>query len=470
MSPRRTRPRLIGLILLGVIALLATPLSAFASARPANGSSPAALTAAGDTVLFTDNFERTTLGSGDGWTVTTGGSGTAAIGVGLGHNGTNGAVLTEPDYLTGSIAYMRHALASPLNAVYENGWFDEVYGGCDPNAGYSQGDVPFIRFFDTNGRRVAGLYRINGSCSSTAKLYVEYGDNFYRVNKNIGLNDWNQMQLRITTGNPGNDLVQVYLNGNLNFNITNANNGLLPIASVTTHNEHAKQKGKLIADDIEVGTFGAPPPPPNGCDPAGPTPTTSDPGTTVLADGFDTNDFSKWTRTNLGADGSALVQTTTVHTPLCAAKLHVTSTVQSKANLQKDLATSVVYADGWFNVTAEGASNSIVPEFRLFIGATRLVSIYRVNIGGNMYLSVGGAFISLGQARPLNTWFHLNVHAIANGAASTIVVTLDGVQRYSNTAVNLGTATSFTTLLVGSEIVSQVGDLNVDDVVIKTVP
>jgi hypothetical protein len=129
-----------------------------------------------------------------------------------------------------------------------------------------------------------------------------------------------------------------------------------------------------------------------------------------------------------------------------------------------------VYADGWFNVSAEGASNSNVPEFRLFNGTTRLISLYRVNVGGNMYLSVGGAFISLGQARSLNTWFHFNLHAIANGSASTVVVTLDGVQRYSSTAVNLGTATSFTSVMVGSEIVSQVGDLNVDDVVIKTVP
>jgi len=209
--------------------------------------------------------------------------------------------------------------------------------------------------------------------------------------------------------------------------------------------------------------------------PAAAAPTTSDPGTTVLADGFDTYDFSKWSAKNLAADGSALIQTARVHTPLCAATLHVTSTTQSKANLVKNLSASEIYADGWFNVSAEGASSSSnVPEFRLFNGALRVVSLYRTNIGGNLYLSVpngsgGTSFISLAVSRPLNTWFHYSVHAIANGAASTVVVKVDGTTRYTSTSVPLG-VTSFTSLMVGSEIVSQVGDLNVDDVVIKTVP
>lgn len=473
MPSRRAGPLSFGLIVLAIIAVLAAPMSAFASALAVTGEPNIVPAIAGDTVLFSDSFERTTLGSGDGWTVTTNANGTARIIVGGGHTG-NGARMTVPDYGNGSRAYIRHTLATPVYAISEVGWFKVLSGGCDSSAGYSAGNVPFIRFFDTNGARVAGLYRINGSCSKMAKLYVQYGGNYYRANKNIGFGDWNKMELRITVDTPGSSLVQVYLNDIKVYEVTNANNGTLPIASTTTHNEHTNQVGDLIADDITIGTFNAPPPPPNPCVPAAADPTTSDPGTTVLADGFDSYNFSKWSAVGLAADGTALIQTSTVHTPLCAAQLHVTSTTQSKANLVKNLSSSEVYADGWFDVTAEGASTSNVPEFRLFNGTTRVVSLYRVNVGGYLYLSVpngsgGTSFISLGQARALNTWFHYNVHAIANGSASTVVVTVDGVQRYGSATVPLGVS-SFTSLMVGSEVVSQVGDLNVDDVVIKTVP
>jgi hypothetical protein len=372
------------------------------------------------------------------------------------------------------MAYIRHTLATPVTGISEVGWFQVLSGGCDSSAGYSAGNVPFIRFFDTNGNRVAGLYRINGSCSKTAKLYVQYGGNYYRTGKNIGFGDWNKMELRISVATPGQSLVQVYLNDIKVYEVTNANNGTLPIASATTANEHVNQVGDLVADDLTIASFGSAPPPDNPCTPAAADPTTSDPGTTVLADGFDSYNFSKWSAVNLAADGSALIQTTRVHTPLCAATLHVTSTTQSKANLVKTLSTSEVYADGWFNVSAEGASSSNVPEFRLFSGSTRVVSLYRVNVGGWVYLSVpngsgGTSYVNLGQSRALNTWFHLNLHAKANGASSTVEVKVDGVSRYASSTVPLG-VTSFSSLMVGSEVVSQVGDLNVDDVVVKTVP
>src|SRR5260221_11848092 len=81
MPSRPTRPVSLGIILFAAVALLATPLSALASARPVGPSTAVTPAIAGDTVLFSDSFERTTLGSGDGWTVTTGGSGSARLSV-----------------------------------------------------------------------------------------------------------------------------------------------------------------------------------------------------------------------------------------------------------------------------------------------------------------------------------------------------------------------------------------------------
>jgi hypothetical protein len=457
-------------ILLAAALVLSLPLQAAAAGQRATVATGPSVAIPSDTELFADEFSDLS-----GWSVVTGGQGTVAIAATGGQDGGPAARITVPNYTTESIAYLKHTLAEPVNGLSAVGWFKVTTGGCDGSAGYSAGNVPFFRFFDANSNRIVGLYRINGSCSKTAKLYVQHSGNFYRTGKNIGFGGWYKLELRAAVGTPGSSLVQVYVNDSLAYESNTANNGIQPFNSVNIGNEHKNQVGDFYADKVRLGSFGAAPPS-NPCDSAAPAPTTSDPGTVVLADNFESFDFSKWTTVGLSGDGIASIQTAQVHSNNCAAKLHVTSSSSSKANLSKTLpaGTAEVYADGWFNVIADGATSSNVPMFRLFNGSSRLVDVYRVNGSGALYArlpngSGGFTYTSLGRTRALGTWFHLNVHVVAANSTSTVQVTVDGTSVLNRTDVALGTS-SLTSVQIGSELLAQQGDLIVDDVVLKKVP
>jgi hypothetical protein len=459
----------------GSVAVLILALAAIAPsgvlAHPAQrAASPDAATAIpSDTTLFTDEFADLS-----GWTVTTGGEGTVNIAAAGGQDGGPAARITVPNYTSNSIAYLKHPLAAPEYGLSAVGYFRVTSGGCDSSAGYSAGNVPFFRFFDANAQRVVGLYRINGSCSKTAKLYVQHSGNFWRTGKNMSFGAWYKLELRAGVGTPGSSPVQVYVNDDLVYETNIANNGLKPFTSVNIGNEHANQVGDFYADKVRLASFTVTAPT-NPCTASTPAPTTADPGTTVLADNFESFDFSKWTSAGLSGDGTATIQTATVKSPTCAAKLHSTTNVGSMANLSRTLpaGTADVYADGWFNVAADGLSGSNVPEFRFFSGTARVVDVYRVNGTGQMYArlpngSGGFQYISLGRTKALNTWFKVNVHVVANGASSTVTVKIDGESLLTRT-VDLGTST-LNRVQVGSEHFAQAGDLILDDVVIKKVP
>ena len=75
-------------------------------------------------------------------------------------------------------------------------------------------------------------------------------------------------------------------------------------------------------------------------------------------------------------------------------------------------------------------------------------------------------FTPLGVDLQLGRWYHVRFHVRASGSASTIQVWIDDSLRYSSTSFWLPT-TRLTTLLLGSEHVSQEMDLRVDDVVLE---
>ena len=456
-----------------IVAALALPASMLAGANRTPSAGTVTPQIASDSEISYDNFE-SDMGT---WSPTVGGQGQVSIAAGKGHGGGNALFLSVPNYTTNSIAYVKQTLATPVYALSANGWFNVTSGGCDNSAGYSAGNVPFFRFFDSTGQRVVGLYRINGSCSKTAKLYVQHSGGFFRTGKNIGFNEWNQLELRITVAAQGQSLVQVYVNSVLAYQTTTANNGIEAIKSVNIGNEHTNQVGVFYADKVRIATFGQGGPPPNPCNESTATPTTSDPGSVVVADNFESNTLANWSTTQLAGDGSAVVQSSVVKTGNCAALLHVSGDSGSRANLSKTLpaGTAEVWADGWFNVQAEGASNSNVPFFRLFNGSTRLVDVYRVNVSGQLYLrlpngSGGWQYTSLNRTRALNTWIRVKVHAVAAGSASTVEIWVDDFKVLTRAGdVPLG-ATSFSSLLIHAEHFAQRGDLAVDDVVVKRVP
>lgn len=423
-----------------------------------------------DTQLFADDFESGTLAN---WTAETRGNGSTAVQSGIGVNGSRGARITVPDYLSDSMAYVRRSLAEPVYAVSAVGSFKIASAGCDENAGYSGGSVPLLRFFDTSGRRIVGLQRINGSCSKTAKLYVQHSGNYYRTGKNLALGQFYKAELRITVSTPSQSLVEVYLNDSLAYRVTTADNGLEPIASVTMHNEHPDQVGDLIADNVRVGTF-ASTPPVSPCNTATAAPATGDPGTTILADNFESYTFNQWSIATREGDAAVSIGTTPVHSGNCAARVRVTASQGSKGNLSKSApaGTRGIWADGWFNVLAQGSNtNSNVPLFRMFAAGQRIFDVYRANGSGQLYArlpngSGGFTFTSLGRILALNRWYRLKVHADVSGVAE---FWLDGTLLRSISGVPYGTS-SIASVMSGAEHFAQEGEFAVDDVVIKAVP
>ena len=453
-------------IISALMATLVVAGTASAARTPVSSTAAPAADIAGDTTLFTDDFESGSLAD---WTVTKANQGVVEVSS-AGHTG-KGLHIVVPNYTTNSIAYVKHNLATPEYALSASGWFDVTAGGCDSSAGYSAGNVPFLRFFDTDGRRVVGLYRINGACTKTAKVYVQHSGSFFRTNKNMGFNTWVKWELRMTV-NGGNSLVQVYMNDGKVYEAV-ANNGIVPIASVNVGNEHANQVGEFFADDIKIGTFGQAPPT-NPCDSGTATPTNADPGTVVVADNFEAYNLNKWTGTGVSGDGTATVQTSAAKTGNCGALLHVTGNTASRAYLNKTLGgASEIWADGWFNVKAEGASGSNVPYWRLFDSAgNRLVDVYRTNVAGALYLrlpngSGGYAYTNLGRTVALNTWHAVKIHVAA--ATGTVQIWYDGTQvGGSITGKPIGSA--YASIQIDAEHFAQVGDLAADDVVVKKVP
>lgn len=425
----------------------------------------------GDTTVLEDGFESGALAPN--WVASTSGNGSATVQDAIGTNATKGARITVPDYSTNSMAYVKHTLAEPSNGVSASGRFKVNSGGCSDAAGYSAGSVPFLRFFDADGRRIAGLVRINGSCSKTAKLYVQHSGNYYRTGKNVSFGAVNTFELRIAVSTPSKSLVQVFMNGAKVYESTIADNGLKPVASVNLHNEHPDQVGDLVADDVKIATFGVTPPT-NPCDAAFPQPVSTDPGTTILADNFELFDFSRWTTVTRDGDATASIQTSNVRSGKCAAQLNVTKNTASKGNFSKSTpaGTGSIWADGWFNVITPGTtSNSNVPLFRVFSGTARIADIYRANGTGQLYLrltSTSGTttYQSLGRIAALDRWYRVKLHVDASGAASTVRVLVDGVQVYSTTAASLGTS-AISSVMVGSEHFAQEGVLAADDIVIN---
>lgn len=422
----------------------------------------------GDTPLFADDFESGSLSPN--WTVSTGGLGTATIEDSIGYNGSKALRIVVPNYTSESIAYVKHTLTSPVNGIAAAGRFKITAAGCDANAGYSGGSVPLLRFFDTSGHRVAGLYRINGSCSKTAKLYVQHSDNFYRTGKNLSLQTWYQVELRISVSTPSQSLVQVFLNGALVYGTEIADNGAKPIASVNLHNEHRNQVGTLVADDILISGFPVTPPS-DPCDALTPAPVTNDPGQTVLADNFERYGFPAWSDIARDGDATVTVGTAPVHSGRCAALLHVTANAGSRGNLVRSMpaGTTGVWVDGWFQVMRPGSNaSSNVPILRLFSGGNRVLDVYRVNGSGQAYLRLpngtgGYSYVALGRILATNTWYHVKVHAVGSGTAQAWI---NEALVYSSSTVPYGTAT-FDSVMVGAEHFAQEGDSAVDDIVIK---
>jgi hypothetical protein len=188
----------------------------------------------------------------------------------------------------------------------------------------------------------------------------------------------------------------------------------------------------------------------------------------VFSDGFESGNFSAWTRVKLGKDGTAVVQATLVKAGTHAAELAATAAGGSRATVDKSLAQAVanITVSGDFQILQEGAAGGNVPIFRLFDAAgTRLVSLHRQNLAGNeIRVAHSGSEVTTTGRLPLNTWGHFDLHVITAGTgASTIEVKLDGIVVYTTTTASLGTA-GVLMFQIGNETVAQAFRLVADDI------
>jgi len=144
-------------------------------------------------------------------------------------------------------------------------------------------------------------------------------------------------------------------------------------------------------------------------------------GPVLFSDDFESGNLSAWSTVQAGGNGAAVVQSAVVKTGTYAARLSATSSAGSFAYARESLASAQtdVVAAGDFQVQAEGASGGNVPIFRLFDAAgTKLVSLYRQNGAGGIWVWYDNTYNATSATLALNTWAQLQVHVVATGAAT----------------------------------------------------
>ncbi|MCQ9163351.1 polysaccharide lyase [Arthrobacter sp. STN4] len=413
------------------------------------------------TTVVADNFESGNLNN---WTVNAGGDGTASVVSGGSVTGACAAYLHETTN-TGSLATMTKAIPTGLGEVYADG------------------------FFNIQTPAVAGAansyFRFNSGTTRIASLYRNANDGqlWFEALSDAGL--WTRTRLTstaITTGqwhhiqfhylpNGAASTVEVWLDGSSLYTNTGVNGFTGATTAVSMGNQYAGFQGDLLLDNVVIKAQA--PVVPN-CTAA--VPTNNFPGTTVVADGFECGNLGKWT-VHTGGDGTATAQQSPVRTGLYSAGLVTTTNSLSLANMTHSIpaGSTDVYADGWFDISAIGPTGNDVPYFRFFTGSTRFADIYRYNSNGQLWLRVLNPTgtdtytqLTAGSVST-NAWHRLQMHVAAHGAATTIEVWLDGAQVYSSAAVATS-ATSTSTVMMGSEHTPQPASINIDDTVIKAVP
>jgi hypothetical protein len=207
------------------------------------------------------------------------------------------------------------------------------------------------------------------------------------------------------------------------------------------------------------------------------TPSNSDPGKVVLADGFESGAFSRWSKVTDYGNASVKVGWSPVHSGSRAALLYVSDSSSSRANLQRSLpsGTNEVWADGWFNILNQGHDSSwSVPTFRFFYRGQRLFDVSRQNGSGAVFARYpngrgGWTITQLGYQLSLDRWHHVKIHLVARGSSSVAEVWIDGAKVYYTNHATFG-VWRIDLAQIGAEHDSQQGYFAADDVVIKVLP
>jgi hypothetical protein len=186
----------------------------------------------------------------------------------------------------------------------------------------------------------------------------------------------------------------------------------------------------------------------------------------ILSDGFETGDLSAWSEVTTQVTPAPRSRRTLL-TAADMGELRSTISSGARAFIRKALSLhDRTSAQGAFNVQAEGATGGIV-LFRFFDEAgNRLISLYRQNGSGELWVKHSGIYYPTGKIIPFSTWHDLELRAAVGVAGSGIVeIRLDGVEVYATSSAALGTA-PIASVQLGNETAAQAYVLFADDITI----
>lgn len=127
---------------------------------------------------------------------------------------------------------------------------------------------------------------------------------------------------------------------------------------------------------------------------------------------------------------------------------------------QNTISTNTLAVKMWFKTNTSPSVTNDVPLIRVHAGATRLFSVHMNTIGKLRVSDATGTsgVNTFATVIPANTWFRLEIYVVAGSTTSNGVIkaayylgnsTTPVDTLYSNTAANIGTAQTFTTLYIG---------------------
>jgi hypothetical protein len=195
-----------------------------------------------DPALFSDDFESGGFAAG-GWTVQTGGAGTAAVLDGFGTGGSHGARLSSTT-ATGSFAYIQKTLPAAeadltMTAAYR------VIG-----EGASGRNTSLLKLYNTSGTRILTLQRDNVS----GLLQVNHSGTTIPTtpNYNLALDATTTIAVRVVPGPAGAGVVEVKVDDMVVYQTTSASLGTAKISRFRLGNDSTRVAFDFVADDVRV--------------------------------------------------------------------------------------------------------------------------------------------------------------------------------------------------------------------------
>lgn len=190
---------------------------------------------------------------------------------------------------------------------------------------------------------------------------------------------------------------------------------------------------------------------------------------TLLADGFESGDFTQWSAVHTGGDGTAAVQGEFVGTGGFAARLSATTAANSYAFLRTELADAhtELTVTAAVHVLGEEVAKRDIPLLAVSGSEGTLVTLVRESATGELRVRYGGAVHPTAARLEASSWHGVAIRMVAGGSGGgTVEVRLDGAIVHRSTTATVGTAGA-RRVQVGSDHRRQPFDIAFDDVSLR---